>query len=126
MAKARKFQQFDPRPPALRYTSQKSINDLLLSCQTLNDESNWTSIPPHYEDYKLASDRKLEIVRQSAIFINDMKTDLEAKYAQDQLTNADGYHITGTVEQSIVMQIDIFYFQIFKRFLKNLVVQKNF
>ena len=141
MAKARKFQQFDPRPPALRYTSQKSVNDFLTSCQALNDESNWSSIPPHYEDYELSSDRKLEIVSQSAIFMNNMKSvcnrgdtilrhgglhsDLDALYAQDPLTTPDGYHITGTVEQSIVMQIDTFYFQIFKKFLKNSVIQNK-
>ena len=125
MAKARKFQQFDPRPPALRYTSQKSINDFLTSCQALNDESNWSSIPLHYEDYELSSDRKHEIVSQSAIFMNNMKSDLEVLYAQDPLTTPDGYHITGAVEQSIVMQIDTFYFQIFKKFLKNSVIQNK-
>ena len=102
LPEAKKFRQFDPRPPALRFTSQKSINDFLINCQMLLDESNWTSIPPFYEDYELSYERKLEIVQLSAKLICDLKSDLENRFAQDPLTNAYGYHATGTIEQGIL------------------------
>ena len=95
---AKKFHQWDPRPPALRYTSQTEINDFLTSCQTLPFECNWSSVPPFYEDYELTLQRKLDIVQKSAAFILNMKSALE-KYAQDPLTTNAGYHITGTIGQ---------------------------
>ena len=108
LPKAKKFRQFDPRPPALRFTSQKSINDFLINCQMLLDESNWSSIPPYYEDYELSFERKMEIVQISAVFICNMKSNLESRFGQDPLTTAAGYHATGTIDQGTVMQIDLF------------------
>ena len=97
---ATKFREFDPRPQDLRHTSQKEINDFLINCQTFGYESNWDAVPILYEDYELSEDQKMEIISETALFLSNMRFDLEEKYAQDPLTTALGYHVTGTLDQS--------------------------
>ena len=80
---AMKFSEFDPRPPALRYTCQKKTNDFLIDCH----------------DYSLTDERKQEIEAESSLFISSMRKGLE-KYASDPLTNDFSYHITGTIDQA--------------------------
>ena len=93
---ASKFRDFDPRPPELRQTSQKELNEFLIECQTFSYESNWDTVPILYDDFELSNERKLEIVAESKRFIFEMRSELEKKYSQDPLTNCVGYHVTGT------------------------------
>ena len=60
-------------------------------------DSNWEAVPILYKDYELSEERKLELAQETSIFISNMKTELEEKYAQDPLSNSVGYHITGTL-----------------------------
>ena len=112
----KKFQSFDPRPKDSRQTSQKEINNFLVSLQNLPYESNWEAVPIHYDDYELSEEKdhfyykgdgfeKQEISRKSVLklqireFIRNLHFELY-KYEKDVMTNEHCYHITGNENQS--------------------------
>ena len=108
-----RYDTFDPRPAGRKFTTSFEVNNLLIRDQAKPMgttkygkpiRSNWYSMKPKYQNYVLTPERKLELIQLQEMFLDNLKQQA-LEYDGDPLSNEDGVHVTGTINQANAMDV---------------------
>ena len=95
-----KYIYLDPRPEALRMTTDDEKNDFLKSLQTLPHQTMWEKLLEfHYPDYELSKDRAQVLKELGDQFEEGLAQDIK-KYTHDSLSNEYCVHVSGSEMQA--------------------------
>ena len=97
--KADSLYSFDPRPPALLYTTSKEFQNFLEECKTSKKNMMWLHLLSTDDiDYALCEKRRAILIKQTDVFIEALKR--EAENEADHLTTPFAFHLKSTMGQN--------------------------